>query len=74
MVFSIEYGASFLVDVCNVVLMVLGANKWRRSGGDVLYGPVGGELVCSELVYCEICRFAVMLLSSKPNAKQVSLS
>jgi hypothetical protein len=49
------------------VFMVLGADKWRCGGGDV-----NGELECSELLYCKICRFTVLLLSSKPKAKQPS--
>jgi hypothetical protein len=60
-----EHGPSCGVDVCNVaVLMVLSADKWR----------CGGEVVCSELVYCKLCWFAAVLLSSKPKAKQISLS
>lgn len=63
-----EHVAACVVDVCNVaVLVVLGAEKWRCCDGGV-----GGELQCSELVYCEICRFSVLLLSSKPKAKQTS--
>jgi hypothetical protein len=34
----------------------------------------GGELECSELVHYNIYQLAIMLLSSKPEAKQISFS
>jgi hypothetical protein len=56
-----KHSASFVVDVYNVAgFMVLGADKWR----------CGGELMCSELMYCKICRFAAMLLSSNQKQNQ----